>query len=326
MAKLAPSDLAQVLSKMPPQDFSTDVLVGFETSDDAGVFRLNDQIALVQTVDFFTPIADEPEIYGRIAAVNSLNDVYAMGGIPISALSIVCYPQKGDWSVLGEIILGGQKALNEENVVVIGGHSVDDKEIKFGYSVTGIIQPDKIVRNSGAKAGDILVLTKPLGTGVISTGIKFGKASNAAVEAALKTMTTSARQASKIMQELGVNGCTDITGFGFLGHSFELAKASNVTLKIESKNIPFLPDVIDLIKQEMLTRGDKNNRIYVGDAVKFNENISKEMQSALFDPQTAGGLLISLEAEKAGILVEKVEGAKIVGRVEDYKEFLIEVE
>ncbi len=326
MAKLAPSDLAQVLSKMPSQDFSTDVLVGFETSDDAGVFRLNDKTALVQTVDFFTPIADEPEIYGRIAAVNSLNDVYAMGGTPISALSIVCYPQKGDWDVLGKIILGGQKALNEENVVVLGGHSVDDQEIKFGYAITGIIQPDKIVRNSGAKPGDILVLTKPLGTGVISTGVKFGKASNSAVEAALKTMTTSARQASKIMQELGANGCTDVTGFGFLGHSFELAKASNVTLKIDSEKIPFLPDVIDLIEQKMLTRGDKNNRVYVGDTVKFRNYISKEMQSALFDPQTAGGLLISLEANKAKILVEKVEGAKIIGRVEDYKDFLIEVE
>ena len=326
MAKLAPSDLAQVLSKMPSQDFSTDVLVGFETSDDAGVFRLNDKTALVQTVDFFTPIADEPEIYGRIAAVNSLNDVYAMGGTPISALSIVCYPQKGDWDVLGKIILGGQKALNEENVVVLGGHSVDDQEIKFGYAITGIIQPDKIVKNSGAKPGDILVLTKPLGTGVISTGVKFGKASNSAVEAALITMTTSARQASKIMQELGANGCTDVTGFGFLGHSFELAKASNVTLKINSEKIPFLPDVIDLIEQKMLTRGDKNNRVYVGDTVKFRNYISKEMQSALFDPQTAGGLLISLEANKAKILVEKVEGAKIIGRVEDYKDFLIEVE
>jgi selenide,water dikinase len=311
---------------MPSQDFSTDVLVGFETSDDAGVFRLNDKTALVQTVDFFTPIADEPEIYGRIAAVNSLNDVYAMGGTPISALSIVCYPQKGDWDVLGKIILGGQKALNEENVVVLGGHSVDDQEIKFGYAITGIIQPDKIVKNSGAKPGDILVLTKPLGTGVISTGVKFGKASNSAVEAALITMTTSARQASKIMQELGANGCTDVTGFGFLGHSFELAKASNVTLKIDSEKIPFLPDVIDLIEQKMLTRGDKNNRVYVGDTVKFRNYISKEMQSALFDPQTAGGLLISLEANKAKILVEKVEGAKIIGRVEDYKDFLIEVE
>ncbi len=326
MAKLAPDDLAQVLSKLPSQNFSTDVLVGYETSDDAGVFRLNDTTALVQTIDFFTPIADEPEIYGRIAAINSLNDIYAMGGTPISALSIVCYPQKGDWDVLGEIMLGGQKMLNEENVVVLGGHSVDDQEIKFGYAVTGLIDPNRIVRNSGAKAGDVLVLTKPIGTGVISTGIKFEKAGETAKNAALKTMTTSAREASKVMQEIGANGCTDITGFGLLGHSYELAKASRVTLKIESGNVPLLPDVIDLIGQKMLTRGDKNNRVYVGDTMKFNDAVSKEMQSALFDPQTAGGLLVSLEEKKAGDFIEKVEGAVVIGRVEIFRDFLIEVD
>lgn len=325
MAKLAPSDLAQVLSKLPKQSFSTDVIVGFDTSDDAGVFRLNEQLALVQTVDFFTPIADEPQIYGRIAAVNSLNDIYAMGGTPISALSIVCYPQKGDWNVLGDIMLGGQDALNEENVVVLGGHSVDDQEIKFGYAVTGIIDPVKVVKNSGAKAGDILVLTKSIGTGVISTGIKFEKASENAKNASIKTMTTSARQASKVMQEIGANGCTDVTGFGLLGHAFEMAKASNVTFKIESQSVPLLPDVIELIEQKMLTRGDKNNRAYVGETVKFGGGITKEMQSALFDPQTAGGLLISLEAVKAERLIEKVEGAKIIGRVESYNNFMIEV-
>lgn len=325
MAKLAPADLAQVLSKLPSQNFSTDVLVGFETSDDAGVFRLNNQIALVQTVDFFTPIADEPETYGRIAAVNSLNDVYAMGGTPISALSIVCYPQKGDWDILGSIMLGGQKALNEENVVVLGGHSVDDQEIKFGYAITGIISPDKVIKNSGAKAGDVLILTKPIGTGVVSTAIKFGKASEYTANAALKTMTTSAREASKIMQEVGANGCTDITGFGLLGHAFEMAKASNVTMRIESSEVQLLPDVLNLIEEKMLTRGDKNNRVYVGGNINFN-NISKEMQSALFDPQTAGGLLISLEVKEAHKFIEKVEGAKIIGRVEEYKNFLIEVE
>lgn len=326
MAKLAPSDLAQVLSKMPAQDFSTDVLVGFETSDDAGVFRISDDMALVQTVDFFTPIADEPEIYGRIAAINSLNDIYAMGGTPISALSIVCYPQKGDWNVLGEIILGGQKTLNEEGVVVLGGHSVDDQEIKFGYAVTGLINPKKILKNFGAKPGDVLVLTKPIGTGVISTGIKFEKASETAKAAALKTMTTSARHAAGIMQELEIHSCTDITGFGLLGHSFEMAKASNVTFRIESGNVPLLPDVIKLIEQKMLTRGDKNNRVYVGDTVKFNGGVSTEMQSALFDPQTAGGLLISLTSEGAQRLIEKIDGAKVIGVVEEYKDFLIEVE
>lgn len=300
-------------------------MVGFETSDDAGVFRLNDETALVQTVDFFTPIADEPEIYGRIAAVNSMNDIYAMGGIPVSALSVVCYPQKGDWNVLGEILLGGQRALNEEKVVVIGGHSIDDQEMKFGYAVTGIIHPDKITRNSGAKPNDVLVLTKPIGTGVISTGIKFGKADETAKDAALKTMTISARAASKVMREIGANGCTDITGFGLLGHAYEMAKASNATLEIESRAVPLLPTVLDLIERKMLTRGDKNNREYVGETISFADSITREMQSALFDPQTAGGLLISLEEEKAAKLVERVEGSVIIGRVKPFQNYLLEI-
>lgn len=326
MAKLAPSDLAQVLSRLPKQDFSKDVIVGFDTSDDAGVFKLDDKTALVQTIDFFTPVADEPEIYGRIAAVNSLNDIYAMGGTPLTALSIVCYPQKGDWNVLGEILRGGQLALNEENVVVLGGHSVDDKEIKFGYSVTGIIEPEKVIKNSGAKPGDVLVLTKPVGTGVISTAIKFEKASKKTADAAIENMTVSARAASKLMREIGANGCTDITGFGLLGHAFEMAKASNVTMKIESEKVPLLPDVLDLIEQKMLTRGDKNNRTYIGENIKINESVNGLMQSALYDPQTAGGLLISLEKEKAALFIEKSEGAKIIGAVEEFSSFLIEVE
>jgi len=326
VAKLAPGDLAQVLSKLPSQNFSKDVIVGFETSDDAGVFRVSDSLALVQTVDFFTPIADDPEIYGQITAVNSLNDIYAMGGKPISALSIVCYPQKGDWDVLGKILLGGQRMMNAENVVVIGGHSVDDQEIKFGYAVTGIIHPDKVIKNSGAKAGDVLILTKPIGTGVISTGVKFQKASEKTIEAAIKTMTTSAAQASNVMQQVGANGCTDITGFGLLGHAFEMAKASRVTFKIDSTKVPLLPDVIELINQKMLTRGDKNNRAYVGETIRFAENISPQMQSALFDPQTAGGLLISLEEEKAQRLLNEVENAVIIGKVELLNDFLIEVD
>jgi selenide,water dikinase len=326
VAKLAPSDLAQVLSKLPKQNFSKNVIVGFETSDDAGVFRLSEDIALVQTVDFFTPIVDEPEIYGKIAAINSLNDIYAMGANPISALSIVCYPQKGDWDVLGEILLGGQKALNEENVVVIGGHSVDDQEMKFGYAITGIIKPDKVVKNSNSKIGDVLILTKPIGTGVISTAVKFQNASDEASKAALKTMTTSAREASKVMQEIGANACTDVTGFGLLGHAFEMAKASNITLNIDSENVELLPDVIDLIKQKMLTRGDKNNRAYVGESINFTDNVSKEMQSALFDPQTAGGLLISLEKDKAKEFIKRVKGAKIIGKVESLQNFHLIVE
>ncbi len=325
MAKLAPRDLAQVLSRLPNQNFSNDVLVGFETSDDAGVFRINDRLALVQTVDFFTPVADEPEIYGKIAAINSLNDIYAMGGTPISALSIVCYPQKGDWNVLGEIMRGGQLALNEERVVVLGGHSVDDQEIKFGYAITGTINPEKIIKNSGAKAGDVLILTKEIGTGVISTGIKFEKASEESKNAALKAMTTSARKASEVMQKVEANGCTDVTGFGLLGHAFEMAKASGVTFNIKSETIRLLPEVLDLIEKGMLTRGDKNNREYVGETVKFKESVTKQMQSALFDPQTAGGLLISLEEEKAEKFLSEIRDAVIIGRVESYKDILLEI-
>lgn len=324
MAKLAPGDLAQVLSRLPKQH-DENLIVGFENSDDAGVYRLSDGIALVQTVDFFTPIADEPEIYGKIAAVNSLNDIYAMGGTPLTALSIVCYPQKGDWDILGQILLGGQKQLNAENVVVLGGHSIDDREMKFGYSVTGIVEPEKVIKNSGARAGDVLVLTKPIGTGVISTGIKFEKASERAKEAALKTMTTSAREASQVMRRIGANACTDITGFGLLGHAFEMAKASRVTFRIESEKVPLLPDVLELISQKMLTRGDRNNRIYVGETVKISERVSREMQSALFDPQTAGGLLISLEESKAEVLVKELKNAEIIGQVEPYRDCLIDV-
>ncbi|MCA1589204.1 MAG: selenide, water dikinase SelD, partial [Acidobacteria bacterium] len=259
MAKLAPGDLAQVLSKLPRQD-NENVIVGFDTADDAGVFRLSNDTALVQTVDFFTPVADDPFVYGQIAAVNSLSDVYAMGGRPISALSIVCFPQQGDFDILGRILEGGQHAMNAEGVVVIGGHSVDDQEMKFGYAVTGVIHPEKVITNAGARVGDVLILTKPIGTGAINTAIKNGIASEKAAEASIRAMTTSAAAASKTMVEFGANACTDITGFGLLGHAFEMAKASRVTLEIDSSAVPLLPDVLELIHAGMLTRGDKNNR------------------------------------------------------------------
>jgi len=324
-AKLPPHGLAQVLGTMPKQDHFTDMLVGFDTSDDAGVFRLSDDLALVQTIDFFTPIADDPATFGRIAANNSLNDVYAMGGVPLTALSVVCYPRDEDMDVLGEIMRGGMEAMHEENVVVLGGHSVDDKEMKFGYAVTGTIDPKRVITNAGAQPGDVLVLTKPIGTGVISTGVKFGKAGEESIQAAIEAMTTSARRASKAMQEAGANACTDVTGFSLLGHGYEMAKASKVTLRINSTEVPLLPGVLELIGQKMVTRGDRNNRVYVGDTVRIAESVSAGMQSALFDPQTAGGLLISLEEERAGQLLGDVPGARIIGEVEAFKEFLIEV-
>jgi selenide,water dikinase len=323
-AKLAPHDLARVLNALPTQN-NENVIVGFDNADDAGVFRISDELALVQTVDFFPPVADDPEIYGQIAAVNALNDVYAMGGTPISALSMVCYPQKGDWDILGKILAGGQKAMTAENVVVIGGHSIDDAEMKFGYAVTGVIHPDKVFTNAGSKPGDVLILTKPIGTGAINTGVKFGKARESTVKAAVKAMTTSAASASKAMQNVGANACTDVTGFGLLGHAFEMAKASNVTFDIESGLVPLLPDVLELIEQKMLTRGDKNNRVYVGDTVRINDDVSAEMQSALFDPQTAGGLLISLEEERANQFLGEIGDAKIIGRVKAKGDHLIRV-
>ena len=324
MAKLAPGDLAQVLSKLPKQN-SENVIVGFENSDDAGVFRLSAELALVQTLDFFTPVADDPETYGQIAAINSLNDVYAMGGKPVSALSIVCYPQKGDWDVLGQILAGGQKALNAENVVVIGGHSVDDQEMKFGYAVTGLIHPDRVFTNAGAKPGDVLILTKPIGTGAINTAIKHGKASRETEAAAIKAMTTSAAHASKVMQAVGANACTDVTGFGLLGHAYEMAKASGVTLTIDSKEVLLLPDVLELISQGMLTRGDKNNRVYVGETVRIGTSVGGEMLSALFDPQTAGGLLISLPESNAETFLRQVPDAAVIGSVSAGTGYLIEV-
>ena len=324
MAKLAPRDLAQVLSKLPHQH-NENVIVGFDTADDAGVFRLSDDVALVQTLDFFTPVADDPFVYGQVAAVNSLNDVYAMGGKPLSALSIVCYPQKGDFEVLGKILEGGQHAMNSEGVVVIGGHSVDDVEMKFGYAVTGVVHPEKVITNAGAKPGDILILTKPIGTGAINTAVKHGKASQEAIEAVTKTMTTSSAAASKIMVELGANACTDITGFGLLGHAYEMARASDVTFKIDTTALPLLPDVLELIEQGMLTRGDKNNRVYVGDTVGFATSVSPLMQSALFDPQTAGGLLVSLDESRVDEYINAVPEAAVIGTVQAKSKYLIEV-
>jgi selenide,water dikinase len=313
------------LSQLPPQPSNENVLVGYELADDAGVFRLREDVALVQTVDFFTPIADDPYIYGQVAAINSLNDIYAMGALPITALSVVCYPQKEDMTILGEILRGGQVTMNEANVIILGGHSIDDVEIKIGYSVTGLIDPSKVITNAQAKQGDSLILTKPIGTGAISTGIKRGVASKRAVEASMKVMTTSAALASLRMQEAGTNACTDITGFGLLGHAFEMARASEVSFVVESARVPLLPDVLDLIGQGMLTRGDKNNRAYVGGTVRFESYISREMQSALFDPQTAGGLLISIDSSKAEELAKRIEGAVIIGSVLAKSDYLIHV-
>ena len=284
----------------------------------------------MQTVDFFTPIVDNPFDYGRIAALNSINDVWAMGGVPITALAVTCFPKKGvDFSILGEIMRGGLSVLTEHGVALAGGHSVDNAQIMFGYAVTGTIDPRRIITNRGAQPGDVLLLTKPIGTGVISTGIKFGKASADAARASLDTMLLAGREAARAMSEAGAHAATDVTGFALLGHAWELARASNVTLEIEAARVPLIPGALELAAEGLLTSGDKTNRLYVGEDARLGESVSQEMASLLFDPQTAGGLLISVAAEQADELLarlrERYVDASAIGHVNARGSHLISV-
>jgi selenide,water dikinase len=286
------------------------------------VYRLRDDLALVQTVDFFTPIVDDPFDYGRIAALNSINDVWAMGGTPKTALAITCFPKAGvDFAVLGEIMRGGLDVLTQNQVALLGGHTVDNEQIMFGYAVTGIIDPRKVTTNSGARAGDAIILTKPVGTGIISTGIKFGKATERVAARSTETMLTSGKDAADAMREFDVAGATDVTGFGLMGHAWELATASRVTIEIESARVPFLEGAAELAAAGVKTGGDKTNREYVGHDVEIAESVSKVTRNLLYDPQTAGGLLISISAERAAPLLARLQAsysrAAIIGRVRE---------
>ncbi len=296
------------------------MIVGFDTADDAGVYRLRDDLAIVQTLDFFTPIVDDPRVYGQIAALNSINDVWAMAGTPLTAMAITCFPKKGvDPAILGEIMRGGLETLNQYDVTLIGGHSVDNEQIMFGYSVTGVIDPNKVATNSGARPGDAIILTKPIGTGVISTGIKFGQTSPEIARTSVATMLTAGRYAAEAMREFGVKGATDVTGFALLGHAWEMARASKVTIKIDSSRVPVLDGALELASVGMLTSGDKSNREYIGDDVDIADSVSKEMRHLLFDPQTAGGMLMAVPAGRAEELLarlrENYEQAAIIARV-----------
>ncbi|MGI8836594.1 MAG: selenide, water dikinase SelD [Pyrinomonadaceae bacterium] len=304
---MSPSLLAQVLSGLPPQPKDDNVLVGFDKADDAGVYRLRDDLAIVQTLDFFTPIVDDPFVYGQIAALNSINDVWAMAGTPLTALAITCFPKKGvDPAILGEIMRGGQETLNKYGVTLIGGHSVDSEQIMFGYAVTGVIDPAKIASNAGARPGDVIILTKPIGTGVISTGIKLGKTSDKTITASVETMMTPGKFAAEAMREFGVKGATDVTGFALLGHAWEIAKASNVTIEIEAGAVPLIEGALELASAGMLTSGDKTNREYIGADIEIAESVDKNLVKLLFDPQTAGGMLISVQSGRASDLLAKL--------------------
>jgi selenide, water dikinase len=274
----------------------------------------------VQTLDFFTPIVDDPYDYGRIAALNSINDVWAMAGTPITAMAITCFPKKGvDPAILSEIMRGGLETINKFGVTLIGGHSVDNEQIMFGYSVTGVIDPNKVARNAGARAGDAIILTKPIGTGVISTGIKKGRASDSVVAGSVETMLTPGKYAAEAMREFGVKGATDVTGFALLGHAWEMACASKVTIEIDASAVPLLEGALELASKGMLTSGDKTNREYVGADVEIAEAVDPNLIKLLFDPQTAGGMLIAIAGDKAEALLktlsEHYQHARKIGRV-----------
>jgi selenide,water dikinase len=309
-----------VLSGLERQPEDPNLLVGFDKADDAGVYRLRDDLALVQTLDFFTPIVDDPFDYGRIAALNSINDVWAMGGTPVTAMAITCFPKKGvDFSILQEIMRGGLSVLTENKVVLVGGHSVDNQQIMFGYSVTGIIDPNQIATNAGARPGDLIILTKPIGTGVISTGIKRAQASPAVIAESVATMMTPGKHAAEAIARFDVKGATDVTGFALVGHAWEMACASNVTIEIDSARVPLLNGSLELATAGLTTGADRTNREYVGDDIEISPKVDSNLLKLFFDPQTAGGLLLAIEQDRANdllkVLNEKYPRAEVIGRV-----------
>jgi selenide,water dikinase len=290
---------------------SEDLLVGLETGDDAGVVRLDDETALIQTLDFFTPIVDDPYTFGQIAAANALSDVYAMGGQPLCAMNIVCFPQKDmDISVLTMILRGGLLKIHEADALLVGGHSINDKEVKYGLSVTGVVHPDKILTNRGAQVGDLLVLTKPLGTGIVSTAAKKKAASDESLRVSLDLMTTLNRKTAESLSGLSVHACTDVTGFGLIGHLAEMIEDSKVGARINSADIPVLPGVEEYSQKKLVPGGLFRNRDFRAGMVEMGASVPQYLQDVLFDPQTSGGLLIALPAPQA----KKLPGA-VIGEI-----------
>lgn len=325
-----------VLSRLPrPND--PNLLVGFETSDDAGVYQLSGDLALVQTVDFLTPIADDPHTFGQIAAANSLSDIYAMGGKPVSALSIVGFPPNENPDVLEQILRGGLSKMDEARCTVVGGHSVRDDDLKFGYAVTGVIHPQHIWRNVGAKPGDLLFLTKPIGTGVIATALKAGKAPAGSVESAIVSMTRLNREAAEALHDVEaavsgpspIHAVTDITGFGLLGHAREMAAGSKVSARLSHAKVPVLAGALQAARGGFLAGGLKNNREFLECCVEFSPKVADDFRSLLFDPQTSGGLLIALAHEHAPAIRAALEryhvSASQIGEVIPKSSPLIEV-
>jgi len=319
-----------VLGKLARQH-DPNVLVGFDHADDAGVYLIAPEQALVQTVDFFTPIVDDPYTFGQIAATNSLSDVYAMGGKPLTSLALVCFPDKADLEILERILAGGLSKMIEAGCTVIGGHSIRDEETKFGYSVTGVIHPNKVLANKGARPGDWLLFTKSLGTGVISTAIKKGKAEPAWIDAAVSSMTTLNKRAAEVIVagEFRVNAMTDVTGFGLIGHAREMVLASDVAISIDSGKVPRLEGALECIRAGYVPGGLKNNRDFAECLVEYEGGVADDVRALLFDPQTAGGLLISAANEDAARLMHALGAAGVpvsrIGEVSERNKPLIRV-
>ncbi len=286
------------------------LIVGIETNDDAAVYKLSEDIATIQTLDFFTPVVDDPYTFGQIAAANSLSDVYAMGGKPVVALNIVCFPNCLDIEILGEILKGGADKVIESGAVVVGGHTVQDDEPKFGLSVTGIVHPDKVLKNYGCKEGDVLIITKPLGVGIVNTAIKGEIASKRVYDEAVKWMSTLNKYAGEIIVNYDIHACTDITGFGIMGHGYEMAEGSNMTLKLNKGSIPYIEEAREYAEMGLVPEGSYNNRAYLDGKYEL-KNVEPWMEDILFDPQTSGGLLVSLSKEESLKLMKEFEEKNI---------------
>lgn len=317
---MGPGDLNVAICDLP-QMSDPNLVCGLASPDDAGVYKLTDEIAIILTIDFFTPIVDDPYTFGQIAVANSLSDVYAMGGKPLTAMNVVCFPvQTMDLSVLKDVLRGGADKMIEGGVLLVGGHSIEDSELKYGLSVTGTVHPKRLVTNSGAKAGDKLILTKPLGTGILSTAIKGKMADEKMASNVAKCMATLNNKAAESMQEIGVHACTDVTGFGLIGHTVEIAQNSRIGINISSSSVPLLPGVEDLALRACSPGGAYKNVKFYSSSVIIADNVPFHMNDILYDPQTSGGLLISLAPRKAKILLDRlrhagVEDAAIIGEV-----------
>ncbi len=296
-----------------PLNYDPNLLVGLEKADDAGVYKLSEELAIIQTIDFFTPIVDDPFIFGQIAAANALSDVYAMGGKPLTAMNVVCFPIKTmDISVLREVLEGGLEKMQEAGVALVGGHTIEDEELKYGLSVTGTIHPQRLITRAGAKAGDKLILTKPLGTGIVNTALKGGLADEETVAKVTRYMVTLNNRASELMQEIGVNACTDVTGFGLLGHACEVSQNSGVGMRIYAASVPVFAEAVEFARMGLVPGGTHRNREFRSSMIEIVGELPDYMQDVLFDAQTSGGLLISVSAAKADLLLARLHEAGVV--------------